>query len=126
MADMLKNALKWLNVQMQEQDGTNVMYHRGASSVGITAVVQKPQFVVDGETVVLVDWEGRDFMFNTISLVLGGVLCLPQRGDQIVETVGGATYTFDVMAPTAQTPVWEWSDKYRDRLRVHCKLVPNP
>jgi len=66
--------------------------------------------------------QSRDFLIFTADLILDGSIVSPARGDQIRETVGDATFVYEVMAP-GQEPPWRYSDDFRKTLRVHTKHV---
>jgi hypothetical protein len=62
----------------------------------------------------------RDYLIAADDLVLGGAATLPERGDQIDETIDGATVTFEVL-PLAGEAHWRYSDPFRTLLRVHTR-----
>lgn len=64
----------------------------------------------------------RDFLVAAEDLIIGGVAVEPQRGDQVLQTVGSSTHTYEVLAPNAEPP-WRWADAHRKVLRIHTKLV---
>jgi hypothetical protein len=62
-------------------------------------------------------WESRDFVISAGDLPFDP----PERGDLIIETVGGKVLTYQVLAPKGMQP-WKW-DPYRTAMTVHTKLV---
>jgi len=76
----------------------------------------------DGYGGVRMEWTDRDFLIAPEDLILGGQKSLPERGDQIRETVGTQTFVYEVLAPAGE-PEWRWSDPHRKLLRIHTKQV---
>lgn len=122
MADLLKVGSDWLEGQRKAHAASAVTYCRGELSVEVQATVGETVFEVDTGQGAIETTEGRDYLILAADLVLGGAEVLPDRGDRIKETAGGATLVYEVMAPGDEPP-WRYSDPYRKTLRVHTKHV---
>jgi len=120
MADLLQTGSDWLADQLKTHAGRTVTYRRGTDTVAVTATIGRTEFEVDDEFGVLRKIESRDFLILAADLVLNGQAVLPERGDEIDETQGGVTYTYEVMAP-GKEPHFRYSDPYRKTLRIHTK-----
>lgn len=120
MADLLQIGSDWLADQMKAHAGRSITYRRGANSVTVTATIGRTEFELDDEFGVLRKIESRDFLIAAADLVLNSVTVLPERGDEIDETQGSVTYTYEVMAP-GKEPHYRFSDPYRRTLRIHTK-----
>lgn len=101
---------------------------------GITVVYRRPGW---GKQVTLVaglaetrvergDAEGavvrervRDYILTVADLVFDGVPFLPQEGDQILETVGAATFVMDIRPPVSDGKAWRYHGPTHDAIRVH-------
>lgn len=106
-------------------NGGPIRYTRGGTYVDIALAGRgRSQFTV-GSGQVLVQVESRDFLIETAALILDGQLVLPERGDVITETMGGRTYTYELL-DLGDEPSWRYSDEYRLQLRVHTKLTDAP
>ena len=81
-----------------------------------------PTFEVDDGYGVVQKWESRDFLILAADLILAGLQTLPQRGDRILETQAGTTYTYEVLAPGKEPP-FRFSDAFRKTLRIHTKQI---
>jgi hypothetical protein len=71
---------------------------------------------------VLETLESRDYLIDAADYAPTGAASEPQRGDRIIETVGGTEHIYEVMTPAPGAPVFRYTDRYRVRLRVHTKL----
>ena len=120
MADLLQQGSDWLADQMKTHAGRVVTYRRGTDTVDVLATIGKTEFEVDDEFGVLRRFESRDFLILAADLVLNSVTVLPERGDEIDETQGTVTFTYEVMAP-GKEPHFRYSDPYRKTLRIHTK-----
>ena len=122
MADLLQTGSDWLEGMRAEHATRSVTYHRGGDSVQVQATVGKTIFEIDNGYGILEKVESRDYLILTADLVINAQEILPQRGDQVKETVGNKTYTYEVMAP-GKEPHYRFSDPYRKTLRIHTKQV---
>jgi len=122
MADILETGSNWLQSQRKKHATRQVTYRRGVDSVSVQATVGRTVFEQDDGSGVIVRTEIRDYLIDTVDLVLAGQPALPERGDRIEETVGGKKFTYEVM-PLGTEPHWRYSDPYRKTLRVHTKHI---
>lgn len=123
MTDMLQNGAAWLAAQIQRNFSQPVVYSRGADSVAVLATFGRKLYKLDdGEGGFRIEYSDRDFLIPAASLVLDGVAVLPRRGDLVTVTEGGVATAYQVLAPGGE-PEWQWSDPYRQMLRVHAKRV---
>ena len=103
--------------------GTSVTYRRGSDTVPITALVGNTRIELSdeygGTTVV---GSVRDYIVQASDLVLSATTIEPQPGDQIDETRGTDTYTYEVMHAGADTDHRE-SDRFGVSWRIHTKLI---
>ena len=114
----LQNARSALFRTLQRTDGAAVTYHRGVSSVGVTAVRGRSQFDSPQDGGFIVQVTSDDWLVNAADLIIGGSVITPQSGDQIRHTVGATVYVYEVMNPPYST-----SDLDRGGLRIHSKLI---
>jgi len=123
MGDLLDDGLAWLAEQLKAHASQTVVYRRGANEVTVQATVGRTLLKFDdGYGGVRMEWTDRDFLIAADDLVLGGEKTLPQRGDQVRETVDSQTLVYEVLAPGSE-PEWRWSDPHRRLLRIHTKQV---
>lgn len=123
MAGLLEQASAWLEGQRTKHLTRSVTYRRGAQSVeDLPATIGKTTFELDDGDGAVIRSESRDYLVLAADLVLGGAQILPQRGDSIVETLGGKQLVYEVLAP-GNEPIWRWSDPYHQTLRIHTKQV---
>jgi len=123
MGDLLDDGLAWLAEQLKAHASRTVVYRRGTSEVTVQALVGRTLLKLDdGYGGVRMEWTDRDFVIAADDLVLGGEKTLPQRGDQVRETVDGKALVYEVLAPGSE-PEWRWSDPHRRLLRIHTKQV---
>jgi hypothetical protein len=121
--DLLQFGSDWLAAKLKAHASRPVVYRRGAAEVAVQATIGRTLLKLDdGYGGVRMEWTDRDFLIPAADLVLGAVVVLPERGDVIRETVGAATFVYEVMAP-GKEPAWRWSDVYRKVLRIHTKQV---
>lgn len=91
---------------LADQFGDSVSYHRGTSSVTLTATPSTRTYrVVDSEgfqTAV----QSEDFQFKTTDLVIGGAEVAPRAGDRIKRTVSGVVRVYEIL-PLGDRPCYE-------------------
>ena len=131
MSDLLSTGLAWLETQRTRFMAKSVIYRRPggvgvpALDVVVLATVGKTTFEVVTAGGVLDRVESRDYLIAADALTAIG---LPQRGDRVIEDVGGARHTAEVLAP-GREPHWRWSDITRASFRIHTKHLttePHP
>ena len=122
MTDVLQQGSAWLDEQRIAHMSRTVTYVRDALSAEVSAAIGRTVFEVVDAHGIIERVESRDFLIPAEQLVLANAETLPQRGDRIRESAGGAVYVYEIMAPGAEPP-WRYSDPYRKTLRVHTKHV---
>jgi hypothetical protein len=123
---MLSDGLAWLNEQLASNASVTVTYHRGASSVSVAAVVQRPSIPASNAGGAPVDPAKAERDFNVVLADLESVLgtTWPAVGDYFVETVDGYPRVFKVAPPAAGGPWWDWCNGERgsgSRIVIHAK-----
>ena len=116
MPDLLANGAAWLAGQLKAAAGRSVTYRRGEDETEITATVGRSQFEAQNQSGVIENWESRDYLVGYGDLPYGE----PQRGDVIVETVGGDVCEYEVASPRG-VPVFHFGDAFRAMVRIHTK-----
>ena len=122
MADLLEQGAQFLDDQRHAHMARSVTYHRGASSVELSATVGQTTFEQDYEFGGIRRIQSRDFLVRTADLVLDSAEVLPVAGDQIREVQGELVFVYEVMAPGSEPP-FRYSDPYRKALRIHTKHI---
>ena len=122
MPDLLAAGLANLSVLRHAYMTRTVRDVRGNHHVDLLATVGKTVFRLDAGYGVQERTESRDFLIRPADLVLAGSAVAPTEGDQIQETIGAVTFTFEVMAPGGE-PCWRWTDAVQRTYRIHTKQV---
>lgn len=120
----IDSAIAGLIAGLAQAGGVTVTYQRPdcAPLAGLTAVPSEKQVEVlraDGSVETA---QCRDWLVAAADLVIEGEAATPQAGDQIVETLGESTRTYEVM-PIGQEDAWHWCGVGEQLLRVHTKRV---
>jgi hypothetical protein len=118
MPDMLSDAAAWLDGMRSAHMSHFVSYTRGNTTQPCLATVTQSTFESQTDSGVVERWESRDFIVSYDELPFP----TPHRGDKIVETMNGASVTYEVCAPRG-APVWQWADPHRNAVRIHTKAV---
>ena len=116
MADMLSDGAAWMADQLAASASLTVAYKRGVNSSQFLATIGKSVFESSGQNGVTEQWESRDYIVKTADLPYGQ----PQRGDLIVEELGGASIFYEVTAPRG-VPLFHYGDAFQNLVRVHTK-----
>ena len=121
MGDLLGDGARWLERQRIAHLTTTVVYRRqsGGSTqdLPVLATVGRTTFEVVSAGGVIDRVDSRDYLVSSAALAaLGG----PQRGDRVIEVIGGARHTAEVTAPGRESH-WRWSDPNRLCYRIHTK-----
>lgn len=122
MADLIQNGIKWLAGRLFDTVSRTVEYHRGQDAVSLQAIIGRTVFEIVDSSGIVERYESRDFIVSADALVLAGEQIVPRRGDWIVETIGVAPLTYEVMAPENE-PVWAYADAYHQMIRIHTKQI---
>jgi len=118
MADLIKDAMTWLEARRREHLSIPIIYRRGNASAAITATIGKTVFKVIDDYGRYQHIESRDYLVNASDLVLNGQAIQPQSGDEIEDS----GFVYEVMAPNGE-PEWRYSDSYRQCCRIHTKFI---
>lgn len=115
--DLIATGAQWLAGQRGLHMARAVQYVvAGGSTVAVDATRGRTEFeVVQGDSTVRVESVDWIVPFDALESE-------PKRGDRIVESAGGSTWTYEVLAD-AGIPPFSWCDASRTGYRVHTKLV---
>lgn len=130
MGDLLKDGLAWLTGQLQAHAAQTVTYRRGTNTVVVQATYGAKLLKLSDEFGVHLEWTDLDFCIPAEDLVLNGARITPQRGDEVLITVGGAdaydtesVERFEVFPFGSTEAPWRWADPHRSMIRVHTKHI---
>ena len=118
MADILKNALSWLESQRKKHLTSLVHYRRHGDTAEVPATIGKTIFRIEDDYGRIVHYESRDYLISSADLLINGIIITPQKGDEIIDE----NFIYEVMAP-ANEPEWRYSDSFRNTLRIHTKMT---
>lgn len=121
MPNLMQRGQEWLAQQMLQFASVSATYRRGNATVPLTVVVGRKDFQVEAGDGRLY-FRAWDWLIDPTTLILNGVVTLPERGDQVMVDLGHGSETFLVL-PEAAGPAWEWSDPYQSLIRVHTQKV---
>jgi hypothetical protein len=125
VTDLLQRGQEWLADRLKEHASRQVIYRREAEQVTVRATIGRTLLKLeDGYGGVRMEWTDRDFLIQGADLVLSGSVTTPQRGDRVLDPLGGATAIFEVMAYGGEPP-WRYSDPFGKLLRIHTKFIGN-
>jgi len=122
VADLLDKGSAWLEGQRKKHATREVTYRRGMDAVVVKATIGRTLFEQDDGAGVIVRMQVRDYLIDTVDLVLAGEQTLPIKGDRIEEIDAGLKHTHEVL-PLGGEQHWRYSDPYRRTLRIHTKLI---
>ncbi len=122
MSDLLNKGSAWLEGQRKKHATREVTYRRGADAVAVKATIGRTLFEQDDGAGVTVRVQVRDYLIDTVDLVLAGNQTLPAKGDRIEEIDAGQKHTYEVLSLGGEQH-WRYSDPYRRTLRIHTKLI---
>jgi hypothetical protein len=122
MTSLMERGLNLLALSLPKGAGGKIVYRRGSNEVWIDATFGQTQFEVDDNGSNRIEHTDRDFLFSSASLILGGSLATPQKGDRItvVEESRGDGQVFEVLAPGGAQP-YRLCDAQGLMIRVHTK-----
>ena len=122
MADLLGQAVDWLNGRRAAHLSRTVTYVRGAESVELSATLGSTVYEVTDEAGATIQAKATDFILSADELVLGGEPVEPQVGDRIHVAAGDKVLVFEVLE-LASAGHYRPSDPYGVTLRIHTKQV---
>ena len=116
MADMIQDAVEWLNGQRVAHLSRTVTYQRGVNTVSVSATLGSTTRELIDDLGADIDITIADFIIEAATLILASVLITPQRGDLIIL----GSKTFEVMN-LAGAECYRPSDADGVMLRIHVK-----
>lgn len=122
MKDLLRAGQQWLADKLSEFASREVIYQRDVTQFPVTATIGKTEAEQDSGDGLILRVEIRDFLIDTQSLAIDGAPILPERGDRILETEAGQTFTYEVL-PIGSQRAWRYSDPFRLKVRIHTRLI---
>ena len=121
MVDLLGAGARWLERQRIAYLTTTVVYRRQngglTQELPLLATVGRTTFEVVSAGGVIERVDSRDYLISSAALAALGA---PQRGDRVIEVIGGSRHTAEVAAPGRESH-WRWSDPIRQCYRIHTK-----
>jgi hypothetical protein len=123
MPNPAQNAYAVSRRSQKRTNGVTVTLKRGeATSLEITAVWGNTRGSVVSENSFEVEVKERDYLIDVDDYDFGTGPVRPLDGDLIIETIGKATLTHEVL-PLVSDKSWSWSDPGRTVYRVHTKQI---
>ena len=122
MKDLQQTGQAWLADKLSKHAARAVVYQRGNQQAEVIATIGKSSYQQDSGEGMLTRAQVRDYLIDTVQLVIDGQLVLPRSGDRILEIDGSKTFVYEVMALGDQ-PAWRYSDVFRLKFRIHTKLI---
>jgi|GEM_PF-426095 len=125
MADLLGQAVAWLDGQRQAHLSRQVVYQRGDESVELAATPSSTAYEVADDLGAVVQAKAMDFIVAADALVLGGQAVKPQPGDRIrlpAGAFGEKVLVFEVL-DLAGAGHFRPCDPEGRMLRIHAKQV---
>ncbi|WP_020473381.1 hypothetical protein [Zavarzinella formosa] len=119
--NLFAKARAWLGEQSKKAAGVAVVYVQKSSGIRLplTPIPGRTVFTSNLEDRARVEFGDRDYLIEAVDLATGE----PAIGDRVIETIDGATTTFEVMPTNTGEPAWRWSDPGHTRWRIHMKQV---
>ena len=122
MTDMLRDGQAWLGAKLKTHASRLVTYQRDDAETELPATIGRSFYEQDDGEGIVTRSQVRDFLIDTADLLLSPIGSLPKRGDWILETENGTTFSYEVMSLGGE-PAWRYSDPFRLKLRIHTKLI---
>lgn len=122
MTDMLRDGQAWLAEKLKMHASRLVIYQRDDAEAELPATIGRSFYEQDDGEGIVTRSQVRDFLIDTADLLLSPIGSLPKRGDWILETENGTTFTYELMSLGGE-PAWRYSDPFRLKLRIHTKLI---
>ena len=126
MANLLASGASWLaGMQKQNASISVTLRRRGYSDVTVSATpgnTLAEQVTGDGTSQ---RFASRDYLIHVTDYAFDGVASEPREGDRIIDSTFGDERIYEVR-PFAGDPCARPSDQYRNRWRIHTKLIEKP
>lgn len=123
MADILKDAMTWLDGQRAASMSRAVSYRRkaGGSEFTLSATLSRSVFHSTDQFQNVITHETTDFIVSTASLISSGQSFVPAIGDTIIEEYNGRRYTYEVHASQGDH-LYRFMDTSRVMICIHATL----
>jgi len=105
---------------LRDAAGVSIRYVRGSDSIAIVAVPGRTDYETETFGGVYNSDQSRDYLVLAEDLKFSGNTVLPERGDEIRETIGGQETVFPVL-DLGGGRHYSFSDQYRIVVRIHTK-----
>lgn len=119
MADILQDAVAYLDDVRKSYMSQSIHYARGSSTIALVGTPTQQEFAIDNldgtiTTQVVTSWIVTSADMDSLSP--------PRRGDRVSWSKAGTTQVFEVMGPGGG-PVYEDADPYQQCYKIHTKYV---
>lgn len=122
MADMLADAVAWLDTMRTAHMSSQVTYQRGAETVDIDATFGTTTYEVADDVGGIVKTTAIDFLVSADALVIGGSVVLPKLGDRLIVQRGLQSLVFEVL-DLGGVGHYRQMDPHGTMLRLHTKYI---
>lgn len=102
--------------------GIDVVYRIGSVELPLRVVPGSTAYDEYSDEAAVLRRQTRDYLIETVLLVVEGVPFLPERGHLIEECVGCQTLQYEVIPIDGQN-VFRYTDPYRVGVRIHTQQV---
>ncbi len=120
--NMLSDGADWLRQQLHDHAGVDIRYYVSDASIGLTATVKEPSFVLERQPGINLHTEQRDYLIDPAELHFGGDTFEPSADDIITECVAGKTLTCKVLDIPGEGP-FRYQEGSRRLMRVFTYVV---
>lgn len=122
-SNLLKTGSDFLADELREHASVNVTIIRaGFTTEGVPAIIGRTDFERTDALGMNQTFQTRDFLIHHEEYLINSAQALPETGDRIVETVGGTSFTYEVMPEQGITHDG-YSDDHRKLRRIHTKKI---
>jgi len=122
VADLLQQAVDWLDSVRTSHLSQTVTYQRGEQSVELAATLGSTGYEASDDFGAMVQARTTDFIVSADALVLDGQMATPQPGDKVQVTGPSKVLVFEVLAlPGGEH--FRQADPHGRMLRIHAKQV---
>ena len=105
---------------LRDAAGVSIRYVRGSESIAIFAVPGRTDYETETFGGVYDSHQSRDYLVLAGDMKISGNTILPERGDEIRETIDGEDTVFPVLDLVGGRH-YSFSDQYRVVIRIHTK-----
>jgi len=119
MSDLMQSAMTWLEGKREALLTGSVTYSRGVTSLVMNATMGATEYEQSDSDGMLTAIKTKDFIVRKADF--DATFGKPQTGDQVVQIVNGATYTYEVNSPTGEQPFSR--DPYELSLRINTQAI---